>query len=92
MTEKDYADVKDKKFVALLFDLVANLYRGNASYSHDSVEYKITLGTMKKIEKLTSLLPIDIKKILCGYSLSEFVEPLLCNEGPDDDNLSVNYN
>lgn len=92
MTESDYAAVKERRFVDLLFDLVANLYRGNASYSPDSVEYKITLGTIKKIEKLLSVLHIDIKKPLYGYTLSEFVDPLLCNKGPDDDNLTVNFN
>ncbi len=89
LKEKDYEAVKDKKFVNLVLDLVANLYRGNAPYSPDTVEYKITMGSFKKIEKLLSALHIDIKKMLNGYTLSEFVEPLLYNSGLDDDNVVV---
>ena len=90
LKEADYADSKDKKFADLLIELIANLYRGNAPYSPETVEYKITMGTIRKIEKLISVLHIDIKKSLGGYTLSEFVEPLLYNSGLDDDNLTVN--
>ncbi len=89
LNEKDYEAVKDKKFVNLVLDLVANLYRGNAPYSPDTVEYKITMGSFRKIEKLISALRIDIRKSLGGYSLSEFIEPLLYNSGLDDDNVVV---
>ncbi len=89
MKKEDYASVSDKKLVALLVDLVANLYRGNASYAPDSVEYKIMMGSVKKIEKLLSVLHINIKKTLGGYTLSQFVEPLLYNSGLDADNLTI---
>lgn len=89
LTEADYESVKDKKFVNLVLDLIANLYRGNAHYSPETVEYKITMGSFRKIEKLLSVLHIDIKKTLNGYTLAEFVEPLLYNSGPDDDNTTV---
>ncbi|MBQ3137174.1 MAG: metallophosphoesterase [Clostridia bacterium] len=89
MAEKDYEDIKDKKFVNLLLELVANLYRGNAPYSPDTAEYKMTMGSVKKIEKLLSALHIDIRKILGGFTLSEFVEPLLYNGGLDDDNAQL---
>ena len=88
----DYADKKDRRFVDLIMELVANLYRGNAPYSPETVEYKITMGSFRKIEKLLSILHIDIKKTLNGYTLSEFVEPLLYNGGPDDDNVTVQLN
>ena len=90
LKEKDYADIKDKKFVALLMELVANLYRGNAPYSPDTAEHKIMMGTTKKAERLLSLMHIDIRKLLSGYSLSEFIEPLLYNSGLDDDNVVLN--
>ena len=89
LKESDYADVKDKKFVNLLLEAIANLYRGNAPYSPDTVEYQITMGTVKKIEKLLSVLRIDLKKSLGGYSVSEFIEPLLYNSGLDDDNVTL---
>ena len=92
MTEDDYREVKDKKFVTLALELVANLYRGNAHYSPETVEYKMMMGTIKKIEKLISVLPVDIKSLLSGYTLSEFIEPLLYNSGLDDDNADLKIN
>lgn len=92
LKEADYADAKDKKFVDLLLELVANLYRGNAPYSPQTVEYQITMGSIRKIEKMISVLRIDIRKALGGYSLSEFVEPLLYNSGLDDDNVTLQLN
>ena len=83
------ADKKDRKFVDLIMELVANLYRGNAHYSPDTAEYKITMGTFKKIEKLLSVLRVDSKKLLSGYTVSEFIEPLLYNSGLDDDNVTL---
>ncbi len=89
LKESDLSNVKDKKFVNLILELVANLYRGNANYSPDTVEYKITMGSFKKIEKLLSNFRVDIKKLLSGYTLTEFVEPLLYNSGLDDDNVTL---
>ena len=84
----DFADKKDRKFVDLIMELISNLYRGNANYSPDTVEYKITMGSFRKIEKILSTFRVDVKKILGGYTLSEFIEPLLYNSGPDDDNAT----
>lgn len=89
LKETDYENKKDEKYVDLLLRLIANLYRGNAPYSPETTEYKITMGTVKKIEKLLSFFRFDIKKLIGGYSLTEFVEPLLYNAGPDDDNLTI---
>ena len=89
LKESDYEGVKDRKLVTLLLELVANLYRGNAPYSPDTAEYKIMMGCIRKIERLLSVLHIDAKKFLSGYTLSEFVEPLLYNSGPDDDNVDL---
>ena len=86
ISKNDYSGLTDKKFVDLILKLVENLYLGNASYSPDTVEYKITMGTMKKIEKLAKVLHIDLKKLLKGYTLTETIEPLLYNSGIDDDN------
>ena len=89
LKESDYKDVADKQFVKLIFELVGNLYRGNAAYSPDTVEYKITIGTMKKLEKLLATFRVDIKNTLSGYTLTEVIEPLLYNSGLDDDNVTV---
>ncbi len=89
LKESDYAQDKDKKLVDLIMNIVANLYRGNAPFSPDTVEYKIMMGSMQKIEKLASAFRFDLRKLLGGYSLSEFIEPLLYNSGLDDDNVTV---
>ncbi len=89
LKESDYESVKDRKFVNLILELVANLYRGNAPYSPDTVEYKITMGSFKKIEKILSFFRVDSRKLLSGYTLTEFVEPLLYNSGLDDDNVTL---
>ena len=89
LSKAELAQLKDKKFVDLLFSMVSNLYQGNASYSYDTPEYKIVMGTMKKLEKILSVARFDIRKVLCGYTLTEFVEPLLYNSGLDDDNVSL---
>ena len=89
LKECDYADKKERKFVDLIMELVANLYRGNAHYSPETVEYKITLGSFKRIENVLNAFRIDIKKLLGGYTLTEFIEPLLYNSGLDDDNVTV---
>lgn len=89
LTKADLADVKDKKFVDLVFSLVSNLYRGNAAYAPESVEYRMVMGTMKKVEKLLATFRVNIKDVLSGYTLTEFVEPLLYNSGLDDDNVSL---
>lgn len=92
LKESDYNDKKDRKFVDLIMELVANLYRGNAPYSPDTVEYKITMGSFRKIEKLLCTLRIDARGFLRGYSLSEVIEPLLYNASLDDDNVTVRLN
>lgn len=91
LKKSDCENVKDKKFVNLILELVANLYRGNAPYSPETVEYKITMGSFKKIEKIMKVFRVDSKKLLGGYSLTEFVEPLLYNSGLDDDNVTVKF-
>ena len=89
MKESDYESVKDKKFVDLLLELAALLYRGNPHYSPDTVEYKMLMGSIKRIERLLSVLKIDLAKTLDGYTLDELLEPLLYNSGLDDDNVTL---
>ena len=92
LKESDYADKKDRKFVDLIVELIANLYRGNAPYPPDTVEYKITMGSVRKIEKLLSAFRVDTKKLLGGYTIPQVIEPLLYNSGLDDDNVTLKLN
>lgn len=90
MKKSEYEHLKDKKVVPLLLDVVAHLYMGNASYSPDTVEYKLLIGSVKKIDKLLKLAHVDIKKALSGYTLTQFIEPIIYNSGLDDDNVTLN--
>lgn len=90
MKESDYSAVKDKKFVDLLLELAALLYRGNPHYAPDTVEYKMLMGSVKKIEKLLTLFKVDLRSSLDGYTLPELLDPLLYNSGLDDDNVTLN--
>ncbi len=90
MNKSEYEHLKDKKVVPFLLDLVAHLYMGNPSYSPDTVEYKITMGSCKKIDNILKMFHIDVKKILSGHTLTGFIEPLLYNSGLDDDNVTLN--
>ncbi len=89
MKESDYASVKDKKFVDLIMEIASLLYRGNPHYSPDTVEYKMLMGSIRKIEKFLSIFKVNVKDSLEGYTLSEILEPLLYNSGIDDDNVSL---
>lgn len=89
MKKAEYEHLKDEKVVPFLLDLVAHLYMGNASYSPDTVEYKLTMASVKKIEKLLKAARLNVKNYLSGYTLSEFIEPLLYNSGLDDDNVTL---
>lgn len=89
MKPAEYAALKDKRVVPFVFELVANLYMGNASYSPDTVEYRITMGVIERVNRITRLLRIDLDRSLCGYSLEQIVAPLLYNSGLDDDNVDI---
>lgn len=91
MEKSEYANIENEKVVPFLFDLVAYLYTGNASIAPDSVEHKIAIGVVKKAERITKTLHVDLEKMLGSYSLVEIVEPLLYNSGLDDDNVDVRY-
>lgn len=90
MKKSEYAKMADKKVVPLVFDIVAGLYKGNPGYTPHTVEYKIAMGLGTKIDRITKLLRIDMKKVLNGYTVSQVLEPLLYNSGLDDDNFEVN--
>ncbi len=91
MKKSEYAAVSDKLVVPFIFEVIAGLYQGNQHYSPDTVEYKIAMGVAAKLDNITSMLKIDIPKLLGGYSISQVLQPLLYNSGTDDDNADINF-
>lgn len=89
LKEAEYAHIKDKLVVPFVFEVVEALYKGNPHYSPETPEYKIAMGLANKLDKITSVLKINIKGILNGYTVSEVLKPLLYNDSVDDDNTAL---
>lgn len=86
----DYEDIKDKKVVDLIIELVISLFSGESRYSAESPTYKITLGFLSILDSVLRILRIDLKKITKVVpSLVELVEPLLCNSKIDSYNAEL---
>ncbi len=89
MKQSEYEHLKNEKVIPFIFSLVEGLFSGNQKYSPDTAEYKIAMAVVNKVDKITKLLHIDLSDFLKGYTLTEFVEPLLYNNGLDNDNIDV---
>lgn len=91
LKKSDYAHIKDKKVVDFIVSLVRNLYGGDAPYSPDTAEYKITMGILAVIDSILKLFGIKISSILKGAeSVQSLVEPLLYNPGICDEKAVLN--
>ena len=78
----DYADIKDRKVVDFIVDLVLNLYGGDNLYNPEDPEYKICMGLISILDSIFRALHIKVRKLLkVSDSLYDFVEPLLHNSG-----------
>lgn len=90
LKKEDYADIKDKKVVEFILEMVTNLYAGDAPYTPDTNEYKITVGLLNMIDSLLDCAGFRLGKILKGAdSVRALVEPLLYNPGPCDDHADL---
>ena len=82
LNEFDYIDIRNDKVVDFIIDLVMHLYEGDAPYSPDTPQYKITVGLMNIIDSILNTIHLPFSKILKGYnSPSDLVIPLLFNSG-----------
>ncbi len=76
----DYQDIKDRKVVDFISELVLNLFAGESKYPPETPTYKITIGFLNIIDSILGILHIDLKKIIkVSSSVSELVESLLYN-------------
>lgn len=76
----DYAEIKDRKVVDVITELVLNLFGGESKYPPQTPLYKITIGLLKIIDSILRVLHIDLKKILkVAPDASSLVESLLYN-------------
>lgn len=85
--KSDIRDIKDRRVVDFIIDLVTNLYGGDSPYSPDTAEYKITMGFLAIVDSILNLFGVKLGKILkCVDSAQALVEPLLYNSGICDAN------
>lgn len=93
LSEYDYIDIKDNKVVDFIIDLVMHLYEGDAPYSPDTPQYKITVALMNIIDSILHTIRLPFSKILKGYnSPSDLIVPLLYNSGIPDTNAEIPLN
>ena len=77
----DYVDIKNKKVVDIIIELVMNLYGGESKYLPETPTYKITMGLFSIIDSVLKTIHVDLKKILKVVpDASSLVEPLLYND------------
>ena len=86
----DYADIRDKKVVDVITELVLNLYGGESKYPPDTPTYKITIGLLNIIDSILRTVKVDLKKIIKVVpDAASLVEPLLYNSKIDAYNAEL---
>ncbi len=88
----DYENIKNDKVVDFIISLIQNLYGGDASYSPETPQYKITMGLLGIIDSILDVLGIKVRKLIKVVdSVSALVEPLLFNSGIPDHNVVLPF-
>lgn len=86
----DYEDIKNRKVVDVITELVLNLFGGESKYPPETPIYKITIGFLKIIDSILKTVHIDLKKILKVVpDAASLVEPLLYNSKIDAYNTDL---
>lgn len=92
LKKEDYESIKNEKVVDFIISLIKNLYGGDASYSPDTPQYKITMGLLGIFDSILNVLGINFKKLIkVSDSISGLVEPLLFNSGIPDHNVVLPF-
>ena len=91
-SKADCESLPDKKAVDFIISLVVYLYSGDASYSPDTPEYRVTVGLMNIIDSFLKSIHLPFSKIVKDCeSVSSFVKPLLYNSGICDKEAVLPY-
>lgn len=82
LSKADYASIKGEKALDFIISLVLSLYGGDAPYTPDTPQYKITCGLLNIIDSILRVFHINLGKLVKGAgSVRSLVEPLLYNAG-----------
>ena len=86
----EYSDIKDRKVVDVISELVLSLFGGESNYPPDTPLYKIVIGFLNIVDSILGILHIDLKKITkVSSNAADLVEPLLYNSGIDSYNSEL---
>ena len=90
LSKADIEDIKDNKVVDFIVELVKNLYCGDAPYTPDTREYKLTCAFLNIIDSFLNTIHMPIGRFLKGAkSVRSLVEPLLWKDGFRDDRATL---
>ena len=90
LKKSDYADIKDKKVVDIIAELVLNLFGGESKYPPETPTYKITIGFLNIIDSILRVIHVDLKKIIKVVpDAASLVESLLYNPVIDSYNTDL---
>ncbi len=93
LTKEEYEQIKHRYIFDIIMDLVHNMLGGDGGYTPDTPIYKLMMGTAAVLDSLIDTQPFkNIKKdLLKGYSVREFMEPMLFNNFIPDSNADFNF-
>lgn len=86
MSRAEAKEIENEKVVPFILSIIDNLYSGDASIAPNSAKFKAVMGTVANIDSVIKVLPIDFKKFTGFDNLKTIVEPLVCNNGIDNNN------
>lgn len=82
LTESQVEAIKDNRVFDFIIDLVMHLYSGDAPYTPDTPQYRITMGLCAIIDSIFKTIRLPFSKLVKGFdSVGELIEPLLYNSG-----------
>lgn len=82
LTLSEVEAIKNNRVFDFIIELVMHLYSGDAPFTPDTPQYRITMALCSIIESVLRILHIPFSKLIKGFnSLTELVEPLLFNKG-----------
>lgn len=82
LSDYEVEAIKDNRVFDFIIDLVMHLYSGDAPYTPDTAEYKITMGLCAVIDSVLKTIRLPFGKLVKGFDkMSDLIEPLLYNSG-----------
>ena len=82
LSKHEIEDIKNNRAFDFIIDLVMHLYSGDAPYTPDTPQYKITMGVCAIIDSVFRTIRLPFSKLVKGFnSVGELIEPLLYNSG-----------